>query len=153
MPSRQIFLSVFPRDMIAPGGRLCSQTIREAKGMRIKTFQSGLFRPAIPHPPLSFLPGWHSLRSFGGIGKTQRKRNLKRRVVPEKWRAGNWDLPPLILRTRSVLIGSESREKTARTIRIQIARRKGLHLVSGCSRHDCRLRYHSRLRAFHESFK
>lgn len=54
---------------------------------------------------------------------------MKRRVVPEKWRTGNWDLPPLILRTGSVLIGNESREKTARAIRIQIARRKGLHLA------------------------
>lgn len=57
MPSRQVFLSVFPRDMIAPGGSLCSQTIREAKETRIKTFQSGLFRPAILHPP----PPPHSL--------------------------------------------------------------------------------------------
>lgn len=146
--------SVFPRDMIAPGGRLCSQTIREAKGMGIKTFQSGLFRPVIPHPPLSLSPPRLAFaRLVQRNWKNTEETELETPRRPGKMARRKLGLAPLILRTRSVLIGNESREKTARTIRIQIVRRKGLHLASGCSRHDCRLRYYSRLRAFRESFK
>lgn len=83
---------------------------RQKNRRRIKTFQSGLFGGGSRAVPI-----YLSLRLafISCLQKCEEHRENgtwnARRVVPEKWRAGNWDLDPLILRTRSVLIGNESR--------------------------------------------
>lgn len=94
------FLSVFSRNMISLNGSLCSQTIREAKGTRIKTFQSGLFRPTIYTPGLAFVsPLW---RNWKNTEETEPETPRHSRKMAHR----KFGLSPLILRTRSDLIAN-----------------------------------------------